>query len=250
MIAEPLQILTPDVFFLADSHFRDRELHGEAARRDRFIRFTQRIPENSTLFLLGDIFDFYFEYASVVSNAFFDIFCALHSCRSRGVDIHFLCGNHDFWVGDFITNSLGVRLHEDDFVIESQGRKIRCSHGDLSIPEDYAYRALRWFLRNRAVIKATRIIHPDLMSMIGRRVSGHSKNKPRYSQKDIASHVACLAAHHCYKWGNDGFVMGHVHYPLHRVFNGRDFIIVGDWIDNFTYAHLRDGQISIEKFDG
>jgi UDP-2,3-diacylglucosamine hydrolase len=250
MTDEPLQILSPDVFFLADAHFRDRKLPGEAARRDRFIRFTQGIPENSTLFLLGDIFDFYFEYASVMPKGFFDIFHALRSCRSRGVDIHFLSGNHDFWLGGSVGDSIGAVLHEDDFLIESQGRKIRCSHGDLSIPEDYGYRALRWIIRNRTVIKAARIIHPDLMSLIARHVSGHSNKRPRYSQEDIANQVAGLAAHHCYKLGNDGFIMGHIHYPLHRVFNGRDFVIIGDWIGNFTYAHLRDGQISLETFDG
>jgi len=250
MMDEPLQISSPDVFFLADSHFRDRELPGEAARRDRFTRFTQRIPENSTLFLLGDIFDFYFEYAFVVPKDFFDIFQALGSCSSRGVDIHFLGGNHDFWVGGFVSDSLGVSLHQDDFLIESQGRRIRCAHGDMSVPDDYAYRALRWFLRNQTVTRATKILHPDLMSLIARHVSGHSKNKPRYAQEDIANRIAGFATNHCYKWGNDGFIMGHVHHPLHRVLEGRDFIIVGDWITNFTYAHLRDGQLSIEKFDG
>ncbi len=244
-----LQISSPDVFFLADSHFRDRGLPGEAARRDRFVRFTKHLPENSTLFLLGDIFDFYFEYASVVPKPFFDVFHALGSCRSRGIDIHFLGGNHDFWLGGFISDSLGICIQEDDFLIESQGRRIRCVHGDLVVPGDHGYRILRSILRSRTVGNAAKLIHPDLMSLIARHVSGHSKNRPQSAQEDIANRVAGLATHHCYKWGNDAFIMGHIHYPLHRVHDGRDFVIVGDWIDNFSYARLHDGQISLETFN-
>jgi UDP-2,3-diacylglucosamine hydrolase len=247
---EHLQISSSDVFFVADAHFRDRELPGEAARRARFIRFTEHIPGDSTLFLLGDIFDFYFEYASVVPKPFFDIFYALESCRSRGIDIHFLGGNHDFWVDGFVTDSLGVRIHEDDFLVESQGRKIRCAHGDLTIPDDYGYRVLRWILRNRTVTKAAKLIHPDVMASIARHVSRRTKDRSRSAQEDIANRVAGLATHHCYNWGNDAFIMGHIHFPLHRVHDGRDFVIVGDWIGSFTYAHLHNGQISLEKFDG
>jgi UDP-2,3-diacylglucosamine hydrolase len=247
---EHLQILSPDVFFVADSHFRDRELPGEAERRDRFIRFAGRLPGNSSLFLLGDIFDFYFEYGSVVPKRFFDIFQALAGCRERGIDMHFLGGNHDFWVGGFIRDSLGIHIHANDFLIESQGRRIRCAHGDMSIPDDYGYRALRWVLRNRAVIRAARLVHPDLMSAIARQVSRRSKNRPRDAQEVIANRVLGLATHNCYRWGNDAFVMGHIHYPLHRVLDGRDFVIVGDWIESFSYARLHDGQISLEVFDG
>jgi UDP-2,3-diacylglucosamine hydrolase len=242
-----LQISSPEVFFVADSHFRDRHLPGEPEKRERFIRFLDTIPDGSALLLLGDIFDFYFEYASVVTNRFFDIFFALHTCRSRNIDMHFLGGNHDYWVGAFLTNDLGIRIHDDDFMIEVQGRKIRCAHGDFVIPDDGGYRKLRAVLRNPAVIKAARLIHPDLMSAIARRVSGESKKRRHRSQQQMANHLADIAGENFYAWGNDAFVMGHVHYPLHRVHDERDFVIVGDWIDHFSYAKLCGGKLSIER---
>jgi UDP-2,3-diacylglucosamine hydrolase len=243
-----LQISSPDVFFVSDAHFRARRVPGEVERRDRFTRFLARIPDRSTLLLLGDIFDFYFEYRSVVSNRYFDIFVALHSCRARGVALHFLGGNHDYWVGDFLRNDLGVRVHDDDFLIESQGRKIRCSHGDLLLPDDRGYRALRAVIRNPAMVGLARLLHPDLLARVARGVSGESKKRKRRTQEETAQRVAGIAERACYRWGNDAFVMGHVHHPLVRTFDGRDFVILGDWIDHFSYARLSGGKIRLETF--
>ena len=244
---EYLQISSSEIFFVADSHFRDRRLPGEAERRDRFIQFLLGVPKGAALFLLGDIFDFYFEYATVVPKRYFDIFYALNSCRSRGVEVHFLGGNHDYWFGDFIGRDLGMYVHNDDFLIEGQGRKIRCTHGDLLVPDDRGYRTLRSILRNPFLIKTATLLHPDLLSGIARRVSGGT-NKKRKAQKETANRLANAAGDNCYRWGNDAFVMGHIHYPLHRVHDGRDFVIVGDWIDNFSFAKLADGKISLEIF--
>jgi UDP-2,3-diacylglucosamine hydrolase len=243
-----LQIASPEIFFLADSHFRNRKLPGEAERRDRFIRFLQSIPDGSALFLLGDIFDFYFEYASVVSKRYFDIFYALHACRTRKIELHFLGGNHDYWVGDFLDTDIGIRIHDDDLMIEAQGRKIRCTHGDLLIPDDRGYRTLRAILRNPVMIKIARWLHPDIMSAIARRVSRETKRRKRRTQEETANHLANIAKDSFYKWGNDVFVMGHVHYPIHWAHEGRDFVIVGDWIDSFSYARIHGGKLSVESF--
>jgi len=247
-MSEYLQISASEAFFLADAHFLERRIPGEAARRDSFIRFSECIPSGAALFLLGDIFDFYFGYVSVAPKNYFDILHALQNCRERGVDIHFLGGNHDFWVDDFLSDQLGMVVHNDDFLIECQARKIRCAHGDMVVPDDDGYRLLRAILRNPGVIKLSKLIHPDLMFSLAKMVSGRSKNRQRRSQEDTASRLAGLARNHCYKWENDAFVMGHVHHPFHRVFEGRDFVIVGDWIENFSYVRLSDGKLSLETF--
>jgi UDP-2,3-diacylglucosamine hydrolase len=245
-----LQIRAPEVFFLADAHFRQRRAPGEGERRARFVSFVEQIPPESALFLLGDIFDFYFEYASAVPKPYFDVFHSLEKCRSRGIETHFLGGNHDYWVGDFLSVDLGVCVHDDDFLIECQGRKIRCSHGDMVVPDDGGYHVLRALLRNPGVIRVAKLVHPDLMAAIANVVSGHGKTRPVSAQKKTAQRVAATASRDLFKWGNDVFVMGHVHYPFHRVFENRDFVIIGDWIENFSYARLSAGAISLEVFEG
>ena len=237
-----------DLYFAADSHFRDRCIPAEADRRRRFIDFLSHIPNDSALFLLGDIFDFYFEYATFVSKRYFDIFNALYNTTLRGVDVHFLAGNHDAWYTDFLSDDLGITTHGEDLFVESQGRKIWCTHGDLFMPGDGSYKAIRAIIRNPLVIKGSKIIHPDLMDAIATRVSNDSKHRNRRSVEHMAKELVAMSNEDFFARGNDIFVMGHVHYPLHETRGDKDIMIVGDWIRNFTYGRLRDGRLSLEKF--
>ncbi|UCH82778.1 MAG: UDP-2,3-diacylglucosamine diphosphatase [Candidatus Latescibacterota bacterium] len=238
----------PELFFLADSHFRDRRIPGEADRRRRFIEFLTRIGNDSAVFLLGDIFDFYFEYATFVSKRYFDIYHALYSATRRGVEIHFLAGNHDAWYTNFLSDDLGITPHGNDLFVESQGRKIWCTHGDLFMPDDNNYKTIRSIIRNPLVIKASKIIHPDLMDAIAARVSNESKHRNRRSVEHMAKTIVAKINGDFFAKGNDIFVMGHVHYPLHKSTNGKDIMIVGDWIRNFTFGRLKGGRLSLEKF--
>ncbi len=241
-------ISSRQLLFLADTHFRNPRLEAEAERRRRFIGFLETVPDGAALFLLGDIFDFYFEYRSVVLKRYFDILYALRRSVERGVEVHFLGGNHDFWVGDFLSEEIGLTLHGgDDILIDSQGRKICCSHGDLVLPNDGSYRRIRAIIRNRHVINAARLLHPDLMSAIATRISSGSKNRKRGALADMANHLCDIAPGEFFSKGNDVFIIGHVHYPLHRVYDDRDFMIVGDWIESYTYGKLEGGRLSLEK---
>jgi UDP-2,3-diacylglucosamine hydrolase len=245
-----IRIPSSDLYFVADSHFRSGADPVERPRRDRLIRFLQQIPDGGAVFLLGDIFDFYFEYRSVIPKRYFDLFQAFYNCTKRGIPVHFIGGNHDYWVGTFLDEEVGVKLHPDDFLIEAQDRRICCSHGDYQIPGETGYKLLRAFMRNRVVINLAKILHPDLMDAIAARVSRGSKKRKRRTPEQIANHLADVAPQFFFDRGNDAFIMGHVHYPLHRRDNGRDFLILGDWITRFTYAHLHGGRFTLETFEG
>jgi UDP-2,3-diacylglucosamine hydrolase len=241
-------IESDDIRFTADSHFRDLSVPGETERRRLFIQFLESLPKGSALVLLGDIFDFYFEYRTVVSNRYIDIFSALIDCQSRGVDVHFIGGNHDYWVGDFAARDLGMTIHVDEFAFAAQGRKIVCAHGDLIIPRDLGYRVLKTVIRNRFVIGVSKWIHPDLMDAIAGGVSMGSRKFTSASQERRARWLAEIAFDKFYRRGNDVFVMGHVHYPIHHTRGQREFLIVGDWVKNFTYGRLCGGKLFLEKF--
>jgi len=200
------------------------------------------------VFLLGDVFDFYFEYRSVVPKRYFDVLHAMYECTRRGAQIHFLGGNHDYWFGSFLREDIGLIPHGDDVFFRCQGRKIWCTHGDLFMPGDAGYSVLRSILRNRLVIAAAKILHPDLMDALASRVSDGSKRRNRRSVEDMAHRLAARPPEDFFCRANDVFVTGHIHYPLHQVIQGKDLVIVGDWITQFTFARLRDGRISIETF--
>lgn len=237
-----------DVRVAADTHFRDRTAPGESERRERFIRFLDATPKGTLLVLLGDIFDFYFEYRSVVPRRFVDVFTAIARTSARGVDTHFLGGNHDYWVGAFFTRELGVHVHHEEIRIEAQGRKLVLAHGDLVMPRDYGYKALKTVIRNPVVVAAARWIHPDILDAIAGGVAHGSRTYFHVAQEKRARAVADHAWDHFFQRGNDAFVMGHVHVPMHETRGGKEFLIVGDWIEHYTFAHMTNGQISIESF--
>lgn len=244
-----IEITSPDVYFIADAHFCNPRHPSETPRRRLFTRFLETIPDNATIFLLGDIFDFYFEYGTVVSKRYFDVFYALHDCSRRGVSVHFLGGNHDSWFDSFLRDDLGLTLHGDEVLVACQGRKICCTHGDLLLPDDRGYKTIRTIIRNPIMIKAARLIlHPDLMDAIAVGLSNRSKRKDRTNQSTVANRMAESANASFFSRSNDIFIMGHVHYPIHRVKGGKEFMIVGDWIKNHTYGRLRGGKLSLETF--
>lgn len=243
---KPLVLRSPDVRIVADTHFRDARVPAERERRDRFIRFLDDLPVHCELFLIGDIFDFYFEYRSVVSRRYVDILAALRRTTARGIPVHFLGGNHDYWVGDRFASELGVTLHERDIFIEAQGRRVVLAHGDLVMPRDYGYKALKSVIRNRFVITLARWIHPDLLDALATGVSLGSRKVFHIPWEERARAVTAHAWEHFFTRGNDAFVMGHVHYPLHETRDGREFMLVGDWLEHYTYARLTNGRLRLE----
>jgi UDP-2,3-diacylglucosamine hydrolase len=241
-------VAADDIRIVADTHFRDLAISGEHERRQRFSAFLASLPAGTLLVLLGDIFDFYFEYRSVVSRRYLDVYAALDRCRQRGVDLHFLGGNHDHWVGPFFTDELGIKVHSDEIRLAAQGRKLVLAHGDLVMQRDYGYKVLKTVLRNRGVIAVSRLVHPDLMDAIARNVAHGSRAYFSVPQERRARAVLAHAWDNFYSRGNDAFVMGHVHYPMHETREGREFMIVGDWLQHFTYGRLTGGRLRLETF--
>ncbi|HEX5132065.1 MAG TPA: UDP-2,3-diacylglucosamine diphosphatase [Candidatus Krumholzibacteria bacterium] len=241
-----IPITASDIRVVADTHFRDPGLPGEDARRERFLKFVDSLAPGTCLVLLGDIFDFYFEYRSVVSRRYLDIYEALDRCQARNIDVHFLGGNHDHWVGEFFSRDLGVTIHQTEIPIAAQGRKLILAHGDLVMPRDYGYKVLKAVIRNRAVVGASRWIHPDLLDAIARGVAHGSREYFSVPQDKRARAVLEHAWGNYFRRGNDAFVMGHVHYPMHETRDGREFMILGDWLQHFTYGRLSGGRLRLE----
>jgi len=237
------------IYFLSDTHFRGRELPGEAKRHERFFALLQQLPSGSALYLLGDIFNFYFEYHSAVQKQYFDIYRQLGACRDRGVELHFLGGNHDYWTRDFLGKELGIVVHKGKIRFAAQGRKIVCAHGDRIQPRDYGYKLLRMVVQNRPVIWTASLFHPDLLSGIAGLTARWSARHHRRSHERTARALSALAPRF-FREGNDIFVMGHIHYPLLTLEEGREFLILGDWLDHYTYGKLEAGRLSLEKFTG
>jgi UDP-2,3-diacylglucosamine hydrolase len=242
-------ITAEPIYFLSDTHFTGQNLPAEAGRQARFFTLLQQLPSGSALYLLGDIFNFYFEYNSAVLKRYFSIFLQLRACRDRGVDLHFLGGNHDCWTRDFFQSELGMVVHKGKIRFTAQGRKVVCAHGDRVLPRDYGYKLLRSIIQNRPVIWTASLLHPDLLNGIANLTARWSARHHRRSHERTARSLAQQMPR-LFEEGNDFFIMGHIHYPLLTLEAGREFLILGDWLDHFTYGKLEAGRLSLETFTG
>jgi UDP-2,3-diacylglucosamine hydrolase len=237
------------IFFVSDTHFKvNGSSADERRKRVSFIDFLSRIDGAKRLYLVGDIFDFWFEYRSVVPRHYHEILEAVSSLKRGGTDIYLTGGNHDFWFGSYMTDALGFTILPPLAVQELQGKRIVITHGDALIPHDIAYKALKAVIRSHPVIALARAVHPDILFAFARQFSKASKGITEKQTERCARLLRAMAPTSFFRWDNDIFVMGHVHYPCIDTFGQKVFVILGDWEEHCSYGELSGGTISLKYY--
>ena len=235
-------------YFFADAHLGADPREHEAAREARLHDFlTSLAGRASALFIVGDLFDFWFEYRTAIPRRHFGTLAALRRLREAGVAITYLNGNHDFWLGPFLRNELGVKTHNDALPLDLQGHRIWLHHGDGLGGGDLGYRMLKKVLRHPASIALYRLLHPDLGIPFAHRVSRWSRHSRADRPLDGDRLWRQVAAPR-FDEGFDTVMIGHFHHAWERREGTRSFIMLGDWIDTFSYVVLRAGRLSLETW--
>jgi UDP-2,3-diacylglucosamine hydrolase len=229
--------------FLADAHLLD----PADANYRRLLSFLDGLRgETRTLYLLGDIFEFWIGYRHAVFAPYVPLLEALRRLREAGTALVYVEGNHDFHMGPYFEQTLGCRVLADGGVVEIDSRRVFIAHGDLVNPADRGYRRLRRFLRSRPLRLLAAILPPDQAWEIARWASrqsrkGHAAKRARWVPETLlAAHAERRFAEGC-----DAVVTGHFHAPLLREEGGRTLVALGDWIDQYSYAVLEDGTFSL-----
>ena len=236
------------VYFIADAHLGADPREQEAAREARLHDFlTSLIGRASALYIVGDLFDFWFEYRTAIPRRHFGTLAVLQRLRAAGIAITYLNGNHDFWLGPFLRDELGMRTHDGPLALDLQGRRIWLHHGDGLGGGDLGYRLLKRVLRNPASIALYRLLHPDLGIPLAHQVSRWSRHSRGDRPLDGDRLWAKIAAPR-FAEGFDTVMIGHFHHAFERREDGRAFFMLGDWIEAFTYIALRDGVLTLERW--
>ncbi|HSG27738.1 MAG TPA: UDP-2,3-diacylglucosamine diphosphatase [Candidatus Krumholzibacterium sp.] len=237
------------VLFISDTHFKYK-VNEDAERRKRklFVDFLESVTGVERLYLVGDIFDFWFEYGNVVPGHYSDVLCALGRLRGSGTRIMMMGGNHDHWLGSALTDDYGIEILASEVTHDLQGRKITITHGDSVMPGDRGYKLLKAIIRSRPVISLARLLHPDLLFSFAHWFSKCSKGVTESRTSRYARQLASIAESSFFGGGNDTFVMGHVHLPLLERYGDRTFVILGDWETHFSYLRLSGGELSLERY--
>ncbi len=236
------------VFFVADAHLGAEPRESEAAREERLHEFLNGLPGRATsLYIVGDLFDFWFEYRTAIPRRHFATLAALRHLHDAGVALTYLTGNHDFWLGSFLSEEVGIETGSGPVVLETQGRRVWLHHGDGLIAGDLGYRVLRRVLRNPVSIALYSLLHPDLGIPLAHLVSRWSRGS-RGEKPLEAERLWREIATPRFAEGFDAVMVGHFHHVYERREAGRELFLLGDWLNRFTYAVLEGGVIRLENW--
>lgn len=234
------------VYFTSDHHFGAGP--NQPARIQRFVAWLDALDDAQTIYLLGDVFDFWLDYPTYMPKIHMEVLYALSRIRDRGTQLVFVGGNHDVWCEDFFEGTLDVPSLESGSTVELQGLRFRLHHGDGLLSGDRAYRVFRAVVRHPVPVFLAKAIHPELLHAFADWLSRNSRKRYRGSDEEIHARIRRFVETRPQS-GCDHFVCGHIHYPVRVEADGWTFTCLGDWVKHFTAARLRDGEFGLVRVD-
>lgn len=230
------------IYFASDQHFGAPDYESSLLREKKFISWLDEIKgDASALFLLGDLFDFWFEYKKVVPKGFVRVLGKLAEIRDSGIPVYFFVGNHDLWMHDYFEHELNIPVYHTPQEFTFNGKTFLIGHGDGLGPGDKGYKRMKKVFTNPVAKWFFRWLHPDLGVGLAQHLS--VKNKLISGDEDVrflGEENEWLVQYSKRKLQSkhyDYFVFGHRHLPMViDVSENSKYINLGDWINYFTYG--------------
>ena len=236
------------VVIVADSHFH---LEPDAAERHRLRRFLDLLEMSRRadhLVLLGDIFDFWFDYPHFRLRGYDDLLAGLDEVKTAGTRIHFIGGNHDIWAARYLHQRYDTEPLANPLTLTIGGLRVRFEHGDGLLSHDWLYNTFRTIVRTRCGIVLAKLLHPEILFWLSTRLSRHSRGATRDEAEGIeAKAESWLAKQSATDW--DQLLIGHVHHRFEIINSQRRLAALAGWFDQLDYAVVRDGRLVILDFD-
>ena len=232
------------IYFASDQHLGAPSQEASLPREKKFVAWLDAIKEDAgTVFLLGDLFDFWFEYKTVVPKGFVRVLGKLAELKDAGIDIYFFVGNHDLWMRDYFQKELDIPVFHEPQEFDINGKLFLIGHGDGLGPGDYGYKRMKKVFTFPFFKWLFRWLHPDIGVKLGHYFS--VKNKLISGDEDaqfLGEENEWLALYCRKKLTEkhyDFFIFGHRHLPLEIELNSSStYINLGDWIQYFTYGEF------------
>lgn len=238
------------IYFLSDLHLKLDKKQNTQAAKQILLKFLDTIPDDAKeIVLMGDIFDFWYEWIHVIPAYHFDIFFRLKSFINKGVKVTYLAGNHDFYLGNYLRSEIGITCIENEYVFESDGKKFFAAHGDGLARSDDGYRFLKRILRSKICNFLFRtFIPPDLGICIANFTSRSSRKYRNIDRVKWREEYYAYAFSRL-KEGYDYVVLGHLHLPELTASEEGTYLNTGDWIEYFSYGLYDGNKLTLERFN-
>ncbi len=235
-------------YFISDVHLGVGTKEEERKKEQRLLDFLSFIQDEAQyLFIVGDLFDAWIEYRTVIPKGFHRTLTKLDELATRGIGVHYLAGNHDYWMRDFF-RELHITTYLDAFETTIDDKRVYVHHGDGLARNDAGYRLLKKVLRHPVNVWLYSWLHPDIGVALAQSSSKKSRNytsTKSYGDED----GMILLARKKIDEGFDAVIMGHRHLPTCRQLGNGVYINLGDWITHNTYALLDNGKFSLHSWN-
>ena len=230
------------VFFVSDLHLGLESKEKEKAKEDKFVEFLKFAASNcNELYIVGDLFDYWFEYRKVIQKGYHRTFSALQSLTDKNIPVHYIIGNHDFMHRDFFESELGVKVYDSTIKTEINGKKFFIDHGDDFVANDLGYKILKKVLRNKLAQSLYSLIHPDLGIWLASLTSKSSREHT--GAKDYGEEDGLFAsAKKIIDGGYDYVVFGHTHRIKYIAYKNAFYVNLGTWLSEPVYGKF-SGQV-------
>jgi UDP-2,3-diacylglucosamine hydrolase len=236
------------IYFASDFHLGLPTGLPPVEREKKVVSWLESIsPDAKEIYLLGDVFDFWWEYKLVVPRGFTRFLGALSAITDSGIPVHFFPGNHDMWVRDYLTTECGVTIHTDPLTIKLNEKTFHLAHGEGLGTKDAGYKILLSIFRNKPLQVMYSALHPSIGMGIGLRWSlnsrlgkGITKEFLGEEQEDLIRYSKTLMA----KENIDYFIFGHRHLAMtYKLTGGAEIIFLGDWIKSGSFAEWNGNSL-------
>lgn len=247
------------IYFASDFHLGIPDHDTSLIREKRLVAWLEMARADAAeIFLMGDLFDFWFEYKTAIPRGYARLLGKLAEITDSGIPVHLFRGNHDMWAFNYLTDELNIQLHRDPEFREFNGKYFYLAHGDGLGPGDHGYKFIKKVFANPVNQWLFRLIHPDLgirmalyWSRTSRKVSMEKEKRDeditrRLIEQRITVHSNEMLKEHPEL---NFLIYGHYHYPLDiSLSENTRQLVLGDWITHFTYAVFNGEQIQLKVY--
>lgn len=242
------------IYFASDQHLGIPDHQKSLEREKKFVGWLNEVKQDAgVIFLLGDLFDFWFEYKRVVPKGFVRVLGKLAEIRDSGIPVYFFVGNHDLWMNGYFEQELKIPVYHKPMEFTINSKEFLIGHGDGLGPGDKGYKRMKKVFVNPISKWLYRWLHPDIGVRLAQYLS--TKNKLISGEEDVKflgeenEWLAQYAKKKLESRHYDYFVFGHRHLPLEiAVGKNSTYINLGDWITHFTYAVFDGERLELKKY--
>ena len=243
------------IYFASDFHLGAPNYEASLVREKKIVKWLTSIQNDAfEIYLLGDIFDFWFEYRHAIPKGFVRLQGKIAELTDKGIKIHWFYGNHDMWVFDYIPKELGVELHQSEITKTYNGKVFFIGHGDGLGPGDRGYKFIKKIFRSKISKWCFARMHPNFGISLANFFSRKSRVSTGQSDEIFHGEEKEMLINFCKDElktkSINYFIFGHRHLPIDfDLGNNSKYVNTGDWIKYFSYAVFDGNQLELKYYN-